>query len=171
MKIYVAADHAGFHLKEVVKEALLGEGYEVEDVGATHVDSHDDYPDYVSKAAEKVSEFPEDRAILCAGSGAGEMMLANKYPNVRAALFYGPKEAVGEVDVTGRKSTDPYEIVRLSREHNDANVLSLAARFLTEEEALEAVMLWLKTPFSGEERHERRIKKIAEIEKEIHDNY
>lgn len=169
MKIYVASDHAGFPLKEVIKEELLGEGYEVEDCGANHLDLHDDYPDFISKAAKQISEFPEDRAILFGGSGQAEMMLANKYPNVRAALFYGPKTAVTSVDVTGRVSTDPYEIIKLSREHNNANILSLGVRFLTQEEAMDAVLLWLKTSFPGEERHERRLKKIAEIEKEIHE--
>lgn len=169
MKIYLAADHAGFALKEKVKEFLLGEGYEVEDCGAHEFNKNDDYPDFISIAAEKVSSFPEDRAILFAGSGEAEMMLANKFPHVRSALFYGTKLPTQSVDATGRKSDDPYELIRLTREHNDANTLSLGARFLTDEEALEAVTLWLKTPFSNEERHVRRLKKIADIEKELHE--
>lgn len=169
MKIYLATDHAGFALKEVVKEFLLGTGHDVEDCGATSFEKFDDYPDYIRVAAEKVSKNPYDRAIIFGGNGQGEAIVANKFPNVRAAVFYGTKQAPGAVDVTGQKSNDPYEMVRLFREHNDANVMSLSARFLTDEEALEAVKLFLSIPYSNSDRHVRRLEKIKLLEKELHE--
>lgn len=166
MKVYLATDHAGYALKEVVKAFLLGKEYMVEDYGALSFDPHDDYPDFIAKAAQAISDFPEDKAIIFGGNGQGEAIAANKFKNVRAAVFYGTKLPVGGADVKGRMSEDPYEMIKLVREHNDANMLSLGARFLTDEEALEAVELFLTTSFSDEERHVRRIKKINEIEKE-----
>lgn len=163
--IYLATDHAGFELKEKIKEFLKQERYEVEDCGAFEFDKNDDYPDFISKAAEAVSKNPDnDRAIIFGGSGEAEMMTANKYKGVRAALFYSLATPVGAADVTGRVSSDPYEIIRLTREHNNANVLSLGVRFLTDDQAKEAVQIWLKEPFSGNERHVRRIEKIKKIE-------
>lgn len=147
--VYLASDHAGFKLKEKVKEFLTREGYEVEDCGAYQLDPGDDYPDFISKAAEKVSKNPEDRAIVLGGSGQGEAIVANKFPNVRAAVYYGFVAQMPE----------------LTRQHNDANILSLGARFLNEDEALSAVKLFLDTPFSNEERHIRRIEKIKKLEK------
>lgn len=149
MKIYFATDHAGFELKEklvtFVHDTL---GYEVIDCGAYALDVNDDYPLYIKKAGEAVSENPnESRAIILGGSGQGEAMVANKYPHVRAVEYYGGN----------------MEIIRLSREHNDSNVLSLGARFVTEAEAEEAVSLWFNTPFSKDERHVRRIAEIDEI--------
>lgn len=148
MKVYLGSDHAGFELKEKVKTFLKEQGYEVEDCGAYAYDKDDDYPDFVSTAAEAVSKDPNARAIIFGGSGQGEAIVANKYRNVRAVVFYG----------------DDASLVRVFREHNDANVLSLGARFLSKEDALRAVDLFLKTPFSGEERHIRRISKIKKIE-------
>lgn len=169
MKIYLATDHAGFALKEVVKAYLLGEGYTVEDCGATSFDKNDDYPDFIGKAAEKISTNPFDKAIIFGGTGQAEMMLANKYTGVRAALFYGPKELIREADATGRQSTDPYEIVKLTRLHNDANILSIGARLVVDEEAIEAVKMFLTTDFSKDDRHVRRLAKIADREKIIHE--
>lgn len=169
MKVYIATDHAGFLLKEIVKEFLLGEGYSVEDCGATSFEKFDDYPDFISVAAEKVSKNPYDRAIIFGGNGQGEAFTANKFPHVRAVVFYGPREAVGAVDVTGKKTSDPYEIVRLTREHTDANILSLAGRFLTDEEALKAVRIFLTTPFSKDDRHVKRLEKVERIEKELYE--
>lgn len=146
--IYLAADHAGFELKEKVKEFLQKEGYQVKDFGAFDFDKNDDYPDFISQAAQAVSKDPQNKAILFGRSGQGEAMVANKFKNVRAIVFYGQRE----------------EIIKLSREHNDANVLSLGTRFLSEEEALGAIESWLETPFTGEERHKRRIEKIKQIE-------
>ncbi len=144
MKIYLASDHAGFRLKEVLKKFLVKSGYPVKDFGAFKFDKNDDYPDFIRQAAKAVSKNPSDRAIVLGGSGQGEAMVANRFPNVRAAVLYKYDK----------------KIITLSRQHNDANVLSLGARFLTEKEALSAVRLWLKTEFSKEKRHQRRIKKI-----------
>ncbi len=154
MIIYLATDHAGFELKGKIKKFLIDSGYEVKDFGAHKLDPDDDYPDFVRKAAEAVANDPEhSRGIVLGGSGQGEAMVANRYKGVRAAVYYGPASAKASA---GRGE----EILKLSREHNDANVLSLGARFLAEKEALEAVDLWLKTPFSREERHQRRIEKF-----------
>lgn len=148
MKVYLATDHAGFELKEKIKDFLIKEGLEVKDFGAETLDPEDDYPDFISKAAEAVSTDPESKAIILGGSGQGEAMVANKFSNVRAAVYYGKLEQMPE----------------LTRQHNDSNILSLGARFLNETEAIEAVKLFLQTPFSNEERHIRRIKKIDELE-------
>lgn len=148
MKVYLATDHAGFELKEKIKESLIQDGYFVTDFGAETFDPEDDYPDFISKAAAAVSKDPDSRAIILGGSGQGEAIVANKYPNVRAAVYYGKIE----------------EIPKLTRQHNDSNILSLGARFLTEEEAVGAVKLFLETPFSKEARHIRRVEKIKKIE-------
>lgn len=165
MKIFIAADHAGFELKKFLIEELKTQGHEMIDCGAHQLIEGDDYPQYISKAARNVSEteiartrgaIPADaeevRGIVIGGSGQGEAIVANRYEAVRAALYYG----------------GPEEIVKLSREHNDANILSLGARFLTQAEALKAVKLWLGTKFVGG-RHERRVIEIDELadEKEI----
>ena len=144
MKIYLGADHAGFELKEKLTPFLKELGYEVEDFGAHALEALDDYPDFIRPAAEAVAGNPGSRGIILGGSGQGEAMCANRTPGVRAAVYYG-----GAVD-----------IVVLSREHNDANILSLGARFIEVEEAKEVARLWLETPFSGDERHMRRINKI-----------
>ncbi len=165
MKIYLATDHAGFELKEKVKEFLKAEGYQIEDCGAYEFDKNDDYPDFISKAAEGVSKDSESRGVIFGSSGQGEAIVANKFKDVRAVVFYSPVVPAHNIDVTGRKSVDPFEMIRLTREHNNANVLSLGAKILTEEDALKAVKLWLEAPFTDEERHARRIEKIKEIEK------
>ena len=145
MTIYLATDHAGFELKEKIKKFLIEKKYEVKDFGAFLYDENDDYPDFVKLAAEAVSKNPVlSRGIVLGGSGQGEAMVANRYKGVRAAVLYKLDES----------------IIKLSREHNDANVLSLGARFLEEKDAIKAVELWLNTPFSGEERHSRRIAKF-----------
>ena len=145
MTIYLATDHAGFELKEKIKRFLLDEGHKVKDFGAHEFNADDDYPDFVHLAAKAVSKKPaESLGIVLGGSGEGEAIVANRYKGVRAAVYYG-----------GDK-----KIITLSREHNNANILSLGARFLTGKEALSAVVLWLKTPFSKKPRHERRIQAI-----------
>lgn len=149
--IYLAADHAGFEMKEMLVEFLEEMKYDVKDLGAKKLDEVDDYPDFVSKAAKKVSKKPDQRkAIILGGSGQGEAMMANRFKNVRAAVFYGGNE----------------KIISLSRQHNDANVLSLGARFIEMEDAKKAALLWLEMPFSENERHLRRIGKIEERGKE-----
>jgi len=162
MKILFATDHAGFELKEKLVPYVKELGYEVEDYGAHEYDENDDYPDSISKVAEEVSKNPDElKAIILGGSGQGEAIVANRYPNVRAIVYNGQCETPDGVKV-------PNEIV-ISREHNDANILSLGARFLNEESAKEAVKTWLNTEFQEEERHVRRIAKIEEITKKIYD--
>ncbi len=168
MKIFLAADHAGFELKEKLKAFLTEAGHTVTDCGAYAIDPGDDYPDFISKAAQKVSECEEGspseasgqtqcRGIVFGGSGQGEAMVANRFKNVRAAVYYGPSVAPLGGAMEGKGE---FDIIKLSREHNDANVLSLGTRFLTAEQAIEAVKLWLETPFSKETRHVRRIAKF-----------
>ncbi len=160
MKILFATDHAGFELKEKLTAYVKELGYDVEDCGAFEYDQTDDYPDSISKVASEVSNDPENKkAIILGGSGQGEAIVANRYPNARAVVFNGQCETPS--------LKVPNEIV-ISREHNDANILSLGARFLNEESAKEAVKIWLETEFSKEERHIRRIAKIDEITRKIH---
>jgi ribose 5-phosphate isomerase B len=146
MVVYFATDHAGFALKEILLAYVRDElGYDVEDCGAYVYEADDDFPDYISIAAEKVSENPIDScAIILGGSGQGEAMVANRTPHVRATVYYGGAP----------------EIITLSREHNNANILSLGARFLKEEDAKDAVNAWLRASFTEDERHVRRIAKI-----------
>jgi len=166
MLIYFATDHAGFELKGKLIPFVKELGFEVEDCGAYELNENDDYPEFVKKAAQKVSEDPENsKAIILGGSGQGEAIVANRFRNIRAAVYYGSNSATSFAQGYGgsKKATldkGNLEIIKLSREHNDANVLSLGARFLSEEEAKEAVKLWLETSFSGEERHKRRINNI-----------
>lgn len=167
-KLFLASDHAGFELKEKLKVFLRENSYDAKDFGAESFNGDDDYPDFISKAAEMVSQDPENsKAIVLGGSGQAEAMVANKFPNVRCALFYSPVAPQQAADIEGRKSDDPFEIIKLSREHNNTNMLSIGARFVSEEEAKLAVKIWLTTPFSEGERHIRRINKIKEIENRL----
>ncbi len=163
MKIYIGTDHTGFELKEKLKKYLedLGLGYEVIDKGAFKYDADDDYPDFMIPVAEAVAKDSGSFGILLGGSGQGEAMAANRVPGARATVFYSEAVAEQAVDVKGTKSSDSYEIVKLARLHNDANILSLSARFLSEDQMKFAVELFLNTKFSGEERHMRRIKKLG----------
>lgn len=165
--IYLATDHTGLELKEAIKKYLLDKGYEIEDCGVLEYNKDDDYPDFVSKAVAAVSKNPQHKAIVIGASGQGEAIVANKYPNVRAAVFYTPSLVQGVADITGRVSEDPFEMIRLTREHNDTNVLSLGARFLSQEDAIKAVEKWLNTPFLSESRHQRRVDKIKQIENSL----
>lgn len=166
--IYIGADHAGFKLKETIKLWFKEWGYKYQDLGAHEFDPDDDYPDIIKRVAQAVSEDSDNsKGIIIGGSGQAEMMVANRYPRVRCALFYTPAVPIEAADIKGRKSTDRFEIIRLSREHNNANMLSLGARFLKEKDALTAIDKWLKQPFPKHERHLRRINKIIQIEKEL----
>lgn len=148
MKIYIGSDHAGFELKGKLIPFLTELGYEVEDKGAFSYDAQDDYPDFVIPVAQAVANDPEhSRGVVLGGSGQGEAICANKVKGIRAFEYYAPSR--GEIN-----------IVEDSRSHNDSNIISLGARFLSEEEAKAAVKLWLETPFSGDERHVRRIAKL-----------
>ena len=162
MKIYIGSDHAGFELKEKLKVYLeeLELGYDVIDKGAFKFDKDDDYPDFINLVAIDVAGNEGSFGIILGGSGQGEAMCANRVECVRACVFYGHKETVASVDVMGRESSDTFEIIKLAREHNDANILSIGTRFVTEDEAKFAVELFLNTKFSGEERHIRRIAKF-----------
>lgn len=162
MKVFFASDHAGFTLKNQLKAHLSDvRGFEVDECGAFEHAGDDDYPDFVHAAALAVQEDPDNRrAVVLGGSGQGEAMVANRHGSVRAALFYGPVAAHDAVEAEGTNSDDPFAIVKLTRRHNDANVLSLGARFLTTSEAKRALDIFLDTPFSDGERHVRRIGKI-----------
>ena len=143
MKIYLATDHAGYELKVFLNNYLNNIGYETEDCGAFHIDPHDDYPDFIIPAAIKVSKNINSRGIIMGGSGQGEAIAANRIKGIRAAVYYG-----GSID-----------IVKLSRLHNNANVLSIGARFVNNEHAAEVVKIWLDESFEGE-RHQKRINKL-----------
>lgn len=146
MNIIIGADHAGYELKEKIKKYLIAGGFDVTDVGTANNDLVD-YPEFAEKVGLGVSEGGFDRGILFCGSGIGMAIAANKLKNVRAA--------------TGN---DLYS-ARLSREHNDANVLAIGSRLVSAQLAEEIVDLWLNTEFEGG-RHQRRIDKISELEKE-----
>ncbi len=148
MKIFIGSDHAGFELKEKIKNFLTEQGYQIEDKGAFELNEGDDYPDFIVPVAKAVSLNENSFGIVLGGSGQGEQIVANKIDGVRAIEYYG-----GDLD-----------IVKLGREHNNANVLSLGARFVNEQEAMEAIKIFLNTKFSEEERHERRIEEINKIE-------
>lgn len=164
MKIALTTDHAGFEALSALRTFIESEGHECVYYGPPAYDADDDYPDYMFPAAQAVANEECERGIIMGGSGQGEAMAANRIKGVRCALFYGPITAKMAIDVTGASSDDPYEIVKLSRQHNDANVLSLAGRFLTIDEMQTAVKTWLATPFTGEERHSRRIQKLDEVQ-------
>lgn len=150
MIIYLGTDHAGYDHKEAVKAALISEGYEVEDMGAHHYDEQDDYPDFIYPVAQAVAKDPlHRRGIVLGGSGTGEAIVANKVPGIRACIGFSQ-----------------WAVLK-SREHNDANVLSFGARTVTTVQAVEWSKLWLKVPFSGDQRHVRRIAKVKAIESEL----
>ncbi len=146
MKISVASDHAGYELKEAVKEHLTAAGHEVVDFGTNSTESTD-YPDYAAPAARAVASGEVERGVFVCGSGQGMVMTANKVRGVRAALAWLP------------------EVARLSRQHNDANVLALPARFTGAEQALEIVDAWMDAEFEGG-RHIPRVEKMMKAEEE-----
>ncbi len=148
MKIFISSDHAGFELKNFLAERLSLGGHDVKDLGNKEYDPEDDYPDFISLVAKEISRDPSAaKGIVIGASGEGEAMCANKFYGTRAAVYYG-----------GNK-----DLIILSRQHNDANILSLGARFISQDDALTAVNLWLATAFSGEDRHKRRIQKMFNI--------
>ncbi len=143
MKIHLATDHAGLELKNTIKTYLIEKGYDITDHGTHKYDALDDYPDFIIPCAKAVAANPKSRGIIFGGSGQGEAMAANRIKGVRAAVFYN----------------GPEEIIRLSRQHNNANILSFGARFLTETEIYNVIEMWLAEPFEGG-RHKRRIEKL-----------
>lgn len=155
MNIFLASDHAGFALKENVKEYLASLGHDVTDCGAVLFDEADDYPDVVFPCAKSVASTPGSFGIIFGASGQGEAMTANRIKGARAVVYYGPASG-RQKDAEGNELS----LIDSVRMHNDANILSLGARFLTAEEAREAVVQFLESPFSGSERHVRRIQKL-----------
>jgi ribose 5-phosphate isomerase B len=146
MKIAIASDHGGFELKEVLKAFLASLSVEVTDLGTTG-EASVDYPDFGIQVSERVSKGEVERGVLICGSGIGMSVVANKFPRVRAALVHDLFSA------------------RLSREHNDANILVLGGRLVGKDLAKEIVRVWLETPFTGG-RHQKRLDKITALEKE-----
>jgi len=138
--ILIASDHAGFELKEKLENELKKLGFAVRDLGTNSGESTD-YADYAHPLAKEVSEGRAKRGVLLCGTGLGMSYVANRYPNVRAAVTWSP------------------EVAQLARSHNDANVLVLPARFVDDEQAVQILHTWLETPFEGG-RHERRVVKI-----------
>jgi ribose 5-phosphate isomerase B len=146
MRVFLGTDHAGYELKEHLRGVLAADGHDVVDCGAVTFDAEDDYPSFcIDAAARAIGEG--GYAVVLGGSGNGEQMAANKVPGARAALCWSA------------------EIARLAREHNDANVCSLGARFVTPDEAVAVVRTFLATAFTGDERHVRRIDAIAAYER------
>ena len=155
MRIFFASDHAGFEMKGKLIPFVQRLGFEVEDLGPKEFNPEDDYPVTIEKAAIEIFKDPENsRAIILGKTGEGEATVANRFPNVRAGVYYGGNT----------------EIIKLSREHNDSNVLSLGAGFLSDSSAEEAVKLWLETTFSGDKRHIRRLEEIDKLEESLYKN-
>ncbi|MFC6084904.1 ribose-5-phosphate isomerase [Sphaerisporangium aureirubrum] len=146
MRVYLAADHAGYELKNHLVSWLKDHGHDVVDDGAFVYDAEDDYPTFVLRAAEAVAADPGGLGVVIGGSGNGEQIAANKVRGIRAALAWSEDTAA------------------LGRKHNDANVIAIGARMHTAEEATRLVEVFLSTPFSGDERHRRRIAQLSTYE-------
>lgn len=152
MTLHIATDHAGFEHKEVIVSWLREEGFDVVDHGSFVLDSEDDYPDFISLAASAVNETPSDKGIIFGGSGQGEAMMANSYPKVRAAVYYGGDETIPV----------------LSRQHNDSNILSIGARFVDLDTTKRVIWNWIHTEPFVDEKYSRRNNKLEKITSEIH---
>jgi ribose 5-phosphate isomerase B len=156
MKLALAADHAGFHLKEEIKTWLEENGHTVFDYGATNENPEDDYPDFIMPAARAVASGEANRAIVIGSSGQGEAMAANKIHGVRAVVYYAAAERLADSHKVGHEKS----IIEASRTDNDSNVLAIGASFVSLENAKRVVSEWLSLQFSHEERHVRRIAKL-----------
>ncbi len=143
--LYLGSDHGGFDLKQAIKKYLKKKNIEYKDLGPESIDNNDDYPDYALKVAQEVAQSQENKGILICGTGIGMCITANKVKGIRAALCYDKETA------------------RLSREHNDSNVLCLGGRTTKKGKALKIVDVWLKTPFSNIDRHKKRVEKMNEL--------
>jgi ribose 5-phosphate isomerase B len=161
MKIALASDHTGLEQIKQLEEFLTTAGHECVSYGPKTLDPDDDYPDFIRPAAEAVASGVCEVGIIMGGSGQGEAMCANRVPGARCTLFYGAVTPIAAVDISGQTSDDPYEILRLSRQHNHANMLSLAARFVSIDDMKQAVQTWLATDWDNAERHERRVQKLG----------
>ena len=166
MNIALSTDHAGYEALKQLKQFLEAHGHTTTDFGPKSFDPDDDYPDFIFPAALAVARGECDCGIIFGGSGQGEAMAANRVKGVRCAVFYGPAVARDAVDADGTKSDDPYEILKLSRSHNHANMLSLAGRFLNDEQVAHAAEVWLGAPYSEELRHGRRVRKLDDMASE-----
>ncbi len=144
--LYIGADHRGFELKEELKRRLEADGLEVEDLGNEVFDPADDYVDFAKAVAEMVANDSDSKGVLICGSGVGVDMAANKVRGARSCLVYDQKRAIQ------------------SREHEDANIICLASDILIADDAYEMVKAFLQTPFTGEERHLRRLNKLKELD-------
>lgn len=142
--IYIGSDHAGYELKQKLKIYIEGLGYQIDDKGAFVLNDKDDYPDFIKPVAEAVASDNTNMGIIIGGSGQGEAVCANRFKGIRAVVYYGHSK----------------KMVRTTREHNNANILALGARFVSTGCAKKAVKIFLKTPFSNDERHIRRINKL-----------
>ncbi|MDA1197190.1 MAG: RpiB/LacA/LacB family sugar-phosphate isomerase [Nanoarchaeota archaeon] len=142
-RVIFGSDHAGFELKAALITYLDTLGYETEDLGTDSAEACD-YPDVIFPVAKKVAKTPGLKGVILGGSGQGEAMAANRIRGIRATVYYG----------------GPKDILRLSKEHNNANILSFGARFVTQKEAKSALKQWLETPFSNESRHKIRLEKM-----------
>ena len=142
--IILAADHAGFEMKEHIKQFLEKNGHAIEDVGAHALDPDDDYPAYMQAAAELLLKTPDSIGVVFGGSGQGEAIVMNRYKGIRAIVY---------------AASNP-DLAKTGREHNNANVLSVGARFLSTAQAEVAIEVFLSTAFSEEERHQRRVEQI-----------
>ena len=150
MRVFIGTDHAGLEFKEHLKKALADAGYEPVDCGAFEYDAQDDYPPFCFEVGERTVAEPGSLGVVIGGSGNGEQIAANKVNGARAALAHS------------------VETAKLGRQHNDANVVAIGGRMHTEEEALELVRIFLATPFSGDERHARRIGLVGDYERDRH---
>jgi len=155
MHVYFASDHAGFELKAELISFVHALGHEAEDLGPFEYNESDDYPDFVMPLARRVASEPESLGVVIGASGQGEAMAANRIQGARAAVYYDDATRT-QTDAAGNILT----IVQSARIHNNANILALGARFVTESAAKIALKAFLETPFSGEERHLRRITKL-----------
>ncbi|OGI76380.1 hypothetical protein A3C57_01220 [Candidatus Nomurabacteria bacterium RIFCSPHIGHO2_02_FULL_33_12] len=163
MTIHIGADHAGYEMKEFLKKELEILDYEVIDYGAKELNTDDDYPDFVIPCVRAIAEDLEQNegqevsknlGIIIGASGQAESMCANKIKGIRAGVYYGGENT--QTDIKGNN----LDMVSSLRKHNNANILSLGARFMTNEQAIEAVKIFIETEFSGDERHIRRINKL-----------
>jgi ribose 5-phosphate isomerase B len=154
IKIFLGSDHAGFKLKNILLKYLTKLRFDCVDIGPFEYNSKDDYPDHIIPTAEQVAKTRNSKGIIIGGSGQGEAICANKVKGIRAAIYYG----------------GPSKIITLAKEHNNANILSIGARFVSEKKAKLMVKKWLNTSFSKEIRHERRIRKIKRFENDCCNN-
>jgi ribose 5-phosphate isomerase B len=163
LRIALSTDHAGFEQLQKLQEFLKSQGHVCVNFGPGFLDPNDDYPDFIRPCAEAVAAGKCEAGIIFGSSGQGEAMVANRIKGVRCGVFYGPAKALGAVDADGGMPADDYEILRLNRQHNHANMLSLAGRFMDQDMIEKAVTIWLETPYSDLERHLRRVRKIDEL--------